>query len=257
MDNIPQFSVITIVRNDAVGLAATAESVRKQTLDSTEWVVIDGDSTDETKRLALSYHDERTQVLSEPDKGIYDAMNKGLALAKGEYVILRNAGDLLMSEDVLQRLSEQLDREEHDVLYCGSIMDFGVARIVRRPKHLMYILHGQPGLHQATVFRRSVHIADLYDDSYKICGDYDVITRMWAKGLRFGRSDLLLSVNEFDSASASSRSKMLLLKEAYKIQRRNLKLNPVLMGLSLAYRSLSSILSKILTTLRSLREGKS
>ena len=98
------FTVITINLNNAEGLKKTIESVLAQERSLYEYIVIDGASTDGSVELAKSYGDKIDCFISEPDKGIYNAMNKGIALAKGEYVIFMNSGDCFASADVLHRV---------------------------------------------------------------------------------------------------------------------------------------------------------
>jgi putative colanic acid biosynthesis glycosyltransferase len=247
----PRFSIVTVVRNNAEGLERTRASLRAQTFADYEWVVIDGASTDGTAARVLGLAEEGARVLSEPDTGIYNAMNKGLARAAGGYVILLNAGDRLAAADVLKKVDAALrDRDEPDVLYGGSVMQFPGRRFARPARRPGYIWHGQPGLHQATVFKRRVHVQFPYDEGFRITGDYDVITRMWAAGHGFETCDVTISVNGFDAQSASGRHKMRLIAEAVRCQRRNLKLDWARLCVSVLRRSAVSVLAKALASAR-------
>lgn len=247
MNKAPRFSLITIVRNNAEGLEVTRKSVRSQDFADFEWVVIDGASTDGTAERVLSLAAEGANVLSERDTGIYDAMNKGLVRAHGEYVVMLNAGDSFAANDVLSQVNRELTaRDNPDVMYGGSIMQFPGRRFARPAKDPSYIWHGQPGLHQATLFKRSVHQDYPYDDSFRITGDYDVITRLWAAGYRFESCPVTISVNTFDSQSTSGRNKQKLIAEAIRCQRKNLELGPVKLGISVARRIGVSVVTKLL-----------
>ena len=104
-------SVITVVRNDLAGLIRTAESIAEQSID-VEWIVIDGASSDGSAEAEKGLAYEASEFLSEPDAGIYDAMNKGLQRATGAWIQFLNAGDTYCEESTLIRVNEQLDRTD-------------------------------------------------------------------------------------------------------------------------------------------------
>ena len=103
MDNLPLITVITITFNAESCLVPTMESVSNQTFRDFEHLIIDGASRDNTVSIARRY--ANTRILSEPDNGLYDAMNKGLSMAKGKYVLFLNAGDSFHSPDTLMAYS--------------------------------------------------------------------------------------------------------------------------------------------------------
>jgi putative colanic acid biosynthesis glycosyltransferase len=249
----PLFTIITVVRNNLDGLKLTKSTLDKQTCKDWEWLVIDGDSTDGTKEFALSCCGTRVRAVSEKDRGIFDAMNKGLKLATGQYVIFMNSGDLLATESSLAEVKVVCLAEKPDVLFCSSVMDFGIIRIPRPVKSPSYIWHGQPGLHQATIFNRSEHVKYLYDLGYPICADYDVITRMSAAGLKMRSAPILVSENEFNADANSGRKKVALILEAVRAQRRNLRLGYPQIAVSVLRRCASEVAAKTLTWVDSLK----
>lgn len=142
---MPLFSVITITKNNAIGFARTEKSLKAQTFTDYEWVVIDGDV--------------------EPDNGIYDAMNKGLARATGDYVMFMNAGDCVASSDILAIIAQHCPA---DFIY-GDAFEGGYRKPARSHTR---IHHGMFTHHQAMVYRRDM-IADMrYDEAYPIAADY-------------------------------------------------------------------------------------
>jgi putative colanic acid biosynthesis glycosyltransferase len=243
----PLFTIITVVRNDLNGLKLTKSTLDRQTCQEWEWLIIDGDSSDGTKEYALSCCGERTRAVSEKDRGIYDAMNKGLRLARGQYVIFMNGGDMLATENSLAEAKDACLLEKPDVLFCSSVMNFGIVRIPRRVKSPAYIWHGQPGLHQATIFNRSEHVKYMYDLGYPVCGDYDVITRMAAAGLKMRSASILVSENEFNANATSGRKKVAMILEAARAQRRNLHLGYPRISVSILRRCGSAMAAKSLT----------
>ena len=97
----PKFSLITVTYNAGAVLEDTIQSIITQTYKNVEYILIDGASTDNTMRIIERYRDHIHTVVSEPDQGLYDAMNKGLSLATGDYVCFLNAGDCLHEDDTL------------------------------------------------------------------------------------------------------------------------------------------------------------
>lgn len=156
------FSIITVSRNHLDGLKRTHESLRAQDFNDYEWVVIDGASGDGT----VGYLQTTSAVwLSEPDRGIYDAMNKGIERARGEYLIFMNAGDAFAAPVVLEKLALHAGV---DFIY-GDALEGGAYKHAR--SHTRYA-NGMFTHHQAMIYRRAV-IGDLrYDTNYKIAADY-------------------------------------------------------------------------------------
>jgi len=249
---VPRVSIITIVQNDRSGLERTRASVAEQSFADREWILIDGNSTDDTPSLveALLTSGEALGV-SERDSGIYDAMNKGLTRAAGDYVVFLNAGDRLLDALSLATAFAAInDAGDPDIAFFGSIMDFGDRRIERPTRPISYLWHGQPGLHQATFFRRAVHIQHRFADRYRVCGDYDALTRMAMSGARMQSFPQIVGINSFESGATSGKNKILLAREAMEIQRLVLKLPACKRGLSYARRSINSAAFKVLTALR-------
>ena len=173
----PLFSIITITYNAAATLPPTLRSVEQQTYTNYEYIVVDGASTDATLALVeASSLDAR--VLSEPDKGLYDAMNKGVKMAVGEYLIFLNAGDAFHAPDTLQRVADIIGADRPGVVYGETaIVDaerkFIMMRRLRAPETLTWRSFAQGMLvcHQAFIARRD--IAPLYDLQYRYSADVD------------------------------------------------------------------------------------
>lgn len=175
--NEPLFSIITITFNAENELLPTLKSVSEQNCKDFEHLIIDGASTDGTLALARSQGVKGLRIVSEPDKGLYDAMNKGLRLARGKYVIFLNAGDAFASPVTLEQYASASD-DNPDIIYGDTvIVDEG--RNVLRPRHLSVpdrltldsFSHGMLICHQAFCVRRS--LAPEYDLRYRFSADYD------------------------------------------------------------------------------------
>jgi glycosyltransferase involved in cell wall biosynthesis len=176
MTSTTLLSIITITRNDEQGLGRTIDSVRNQScLSGVEQIVIDGLSDDGTSGLlyneAASWHALR--FISERDDGIYDAMNKGLRLAKGEYSLFLNSGDTLMDSRVLGHLLPILSGERNEWV-VGRILDLAGGNVGRVSQNLPFsqrrFLSGrQQYCHQGTIFRTGI-IREL--DGYQPAAGY-------------------------------------------------------------------------------------
>lgn len=124
-----KLSVITITYNDVEGFRRTVESVESQTWRGFEWIVIDGGSSDGTKVYLESLNPQPDYWVSEPDRGVYDAMNKGIAQAKGEYLLFMNGGDSFCNERVLEEVFNGFP--DGDIVYGDAIYHFrdGVKKV--------------------------------------------------------------------------------------------------------------------------------
>lgn len=172
----PRLSIVTVTWNAREHLAATLKSVLGQTFRDLEWLLIDGGSKDGTVAKAQELCCRswlEPKVVSEPDKGIYDAMNKGLDRAQGDYVLFLNAGDELVAPDTLERLFAQ-ERVE-DVLYAPLVLMRRGAffKLVEVPETLAWqdMLRGMVVSHQGILFAR--HVAPRYDLAFRYTSDHD------------------------------------------------------------------------------------
>lgn len=180
---MPLFSVITVVLNDIAGLMATGKSLAAQTFDEREWIVIDGGSTDG----AVEYlRQSNATWLSERDRGLYDAMNKGIDRATGEYLLFLNAGDELADESVLARLAsaarDRLQGAAVAALIYGDALDYDADRpgvmLYRRARSDRSIWYGLFARHQAMLFQRDALGELRYNPENRIAGDYEFVARL-------------------------------------------------------------------------------
>lgn len=180
------FSIITITFNAADTLPPTLQSVVQQSFGDYEHLIIDGASKDDTLAVAASYgRDDRRHIFSEPDKGLYDAMNKGLRLAKGDYILFLNAGDSFADSSVLQKFADAAAATP-DIIYCDTMLVDATRKIVGKrhldaPKHLSFrsFASGMLVCHQAFCVRRD--LAEPYDLSYRFSADYEWCLRCLRK----------------------------------------------------------------------------
>lgn len=225
LTNKPFLSVVTVVYNDREGLARTRRSVVSQYLDAVEWVVVDGGSSDGTADDLGADSHPGLRWVSERDRGIYDAMNKGVRMATGDFVVFLNAGDEFAHPKVLDRVAGVLRSADAspDVLLGGATIRLpnGV-EIYWRPHSMTYVRHSIPANHQATFFRRESILPEPYDSSYRVCGDYYVIARLSLNAPRVVYLDEAVAV--FSAGGTSTQRPGLLLWECLRVQREVLRM---------------------------------
>jgi len=218
----PVFSIITVTYNAAQWLERTILNILSQSYPHIEYIIIDGGSTDGTIDIIKQYHEGISFWISEPDKGLYDAMNKGLLHATGEYVWFINAGDKLHTADTLHEIMSSLKKKVSlpDIIYGDTtIVDatghsLGLRRL-RPPKNLTWksFRMGMLVCHQSFIAKRE--IAPLYDLSYKLVSDFDWCIQCLLRAQTTHNTGIILS--DFLEAGMSTVYRKLSLKERYAI----------------------------------------
>lgn len=218
-------SVITVAFKNYEGVVKTRASLAHLSRDPNiefEWIVVDGGSEDGTREFLQKHADEyNLRFISESDKGLYDAMNKGIALARGNFAIFLNSGDVFHPDIALS--VRQLGSKNDDAMYIGDAMlDFGDGHKVRRSaKHGWYIYHSLPASHQAIFFPLSGLQRFPYDLRYRVSSDYALAAKMYREGYSFKRIKGLVS--EFSMGGVSTTNNLQLCQDARNVQRQILK----------------------------------
>lgn len=165
-----RYSIITINYNNKEGLRKTIESVINQTFKDFEYIIIDGGSTDGSLEVINRYAEKITYWVSEPDKGVYNAMNKGITRAKGEYLNFMNSGDTFHSPSVLKDITEMQLKED---IITGSFYDKEkkIVHIIKPQSVTLLTMLKETFNHQATFFSNILFVNNQYDESYKIQSD--------------------------------------------------------------------------------------
>ena len=219
----PKFSVITVTYNAGKVLEDTIQSVVFQTYRNVEYIIVDGNSKDNTLEIVDKYRNRISQVISEPDKGLYDAMNKGILLATGDYLCFLNAGDEFHDNETLQKMVHTLKGKElPDVIYGETaIVDeeghFLHMRRLSAPQTLTWksFKQGMLVCHQAFFARRELTTATPYDLQYRFSADFDWCIRIMkqAKDIHNTRLVLVDYLNE----GMTTRNHKASLKERFRI----------------------------------------
>jgi glycosyltransferase involved in cell wall biosynthesis len=182
---MPKLSIITINLNNKEGLQKSMASVLCQTFTDYEYIIIDGGSKDGSIHIIKENSDKLAYWVSESDKGIYNAMNKGIAQAEGEFVLFLNSGDYLYNAEVLSNMLYE-DCELIDVLYGDLARTFpdGTNDIVKMPETITSTFLFNASLaHPTTFIRRTLFQKyGLYDESYKIAADHAFFIKIFLKG---------------------------------------------------------------------------
>ena len=219
------FSIITVTYNASRWLERTIQSVISQSYPHIEYIIIDGNSTDGTLELIEKYQSSITHCISEPDKGLYDAMNKGLKSASGDYVWFINAGDTLYSENTVREIVNAISSGNLPSIIYGEtqiVDEQGNPLNMRRlkaPEKLTWksFRMGMLVCHQSFLVKRT--IAESYDLQYRFTADYDWCIRCLKKADTIFNTHLILS--RFLEAGLSAVNRKESLKERYKIMCEN------------------------------------
>ncbi len=170
--------------NDPSGFCKTAVSVLDQDPLLVEWIVIDGGSTDCTLDKIDQYRNSISYVISEPDNGLYDAMNKGLVKATGDWVIFMNAGDTFAGPGVVSKLQHACNGDA-DVIYGDWITDYKQFSLLRKTGHPADLWKGMVFSHQAMAIRTGLARRHVFNPAYRIGADYDMVVQLFMAGRKF------------------------------------------------------------------------
>jgi len=198
-----KISIITINLNNKIGLEKTIQSVVNQNYSNIEYIVIDGDSNDGSKDLLRNHKIHK--AISEKDSGIYNAMNKGLAFASGDYCLFLNSGDLIINSNIIEQIATfiSVNNYSEDIIY-GDLVFANKIRNYPSRIDLSYLLSDSLP-HPASFFKREIFDSNklgLYRENYKIVSDWIFYFDAYIKQYKFRHIDKVITV--FDDAGISS-----------------------------------------------------
>jgi glycosyltransferase involved in cell wall biosynthesis len=207
-------SVITVVFNGERHIAQAIESVLATKSSSIEYLVIDGASTDSTLNIVMSYGQKISKVVSEPDLGLYDAMNKGLRLSQGQYVLFLNADDYHVA-GALEKVIAKLETSNPDVLYCDLdyVNEYGAIKRHWCPGSFQILKLKKLWIspHPTTSIKRDL-LMDLqgFDIRYRLASDYDLLLRVFLRSKKIVYLDNLLVKMRLGGVTNSSFKNIIL-----------------------------------------------
>jgi glycosyltransferase involved in cell wall biosynthesis len=184
--NYPLISVVTVVFNGQFFLEKTIQSVIRQNYKNIEYIIIDGGSIDRTLDIIKKYDKQIDYWVSEPDNGIYDAMNKGIDLASGQWINFMNAGDCFYANEVINELLLEIDWQDKDFIYGDHEVEyFNKKKKIVKAGSISKIWKGSQFCHQSVFTRLDQHKKYKFDLSYHIGADFKFFYKCYLKNARY------------------------------------------------------------------------
>lgn len=190
----PKITIVSVCYNVASDLAKTIESVSNQTYNNIEYIVVDGASTDGTIELIKKNSSIVTKWISEPDKGIYDAMNKGIDMATGEWIIFMNAGDVFHNASAIEDVFSKEYSSDVKLIYGDVMLDFGTLGVL--PKKLGRVSREAVPFeicHQSVFTKADILKEIHYDTTFKICADCNSFAEIYRRGYTLEHTPVFIS----------------------------------------------------------------
>ena len=205
-------TVVTAVLNDAGHIEQTILSVISQTDIEIEYIIVDGGSKDGTLELIGKYKDKISLLISESDRGVYDAMNKGIKYSTGDFVYFLNSGDVLLNPSILSKIKLEELKERNAIIYGNVVVAYGNIEALEKPRPFFNSKMKFKGIgicHQSMFFPGELIRNEKYDLSYKIAADYDLVYRLWRKGTEFLYKDITIAKYDWGKGISSNPYKLL------------------------------------------------
>ncbi len=204
----PKVSIVTVTYNCENEIENTIKSIISQTYSNIEYIIIDGASKDRTLSIINKYKQHITICISEPDKGIFDAMNKAINMATGKWILFMNAGDSFINNDIVKNIFNNFNYDEN----IGVI--FGDAFFVKRGEKKLYksrpfysekIKYKEMGICHQSIFCRT-DLAKLikFDIKYKYAADYNMIMQIYKKGYAFYNLNYPIAIYDLTGLSTNN-----------------------------------------------------
>lgn len=203
MTSTPRISVVTIVKNNPQGFLITAKSILEQSYDKSEleWIVVDGLSDDCTTHYVKALAHHMAKCIIEDDSGIYNAMNKGIKHASGDWMFFMNADDAFYSEHTIQAYVDKIT-EQDDFVFSDVLRREDKKIHAYRPEDEHWL--GMAQDHQTVCGKVSIYKSLMFDEAFKVAGDFDFFSRARNKGYSFRKLEGFIGcIKPFDSGASS------------------------------------------------------
>ena len=200
-----KLTIITVCYNAEKEIEETIQSIIYQTYSNIEYLIVDGLSKDRTVDIIKRYEGSKIRWISELDKGLYDAMNKGIKMATGDWICFMNAGDKFLDNKVVESVFSRNILVDTGVVYGDVVLDYTpYGLVLKRMNHLEGVQQALGLCHQATFTRTSLLKERQYDLSYRIFADINAFYIMWEKGIKFQYVPVTFALFEaFDGVSST------------------------------------------------------
>lgn len=185
LNALPLVSIITVVYNGEKYLEETIKSVINQTYTNIEYIIIDGDSTDGTVSIIRRYEDKISYWVSEPDNGIFDAMNKGIDVSTGKWINFMNAGDSFYANNTLWEVFSTNNYQNIDVIYGNHNVIYSSKTRIAKAGDIKNIWKGSQFCHQSSFIASNTHKANKFNFTNKIGADFEFFYTLYKKNKAF------------------------------------------------------------------------
>lgn len=225
---VPKITVVTVCFNAEDVIEKTIESVLNQTYKNLEYIIVDGKSNDKTLEIVERYakKDNRIVYISEEDKGLYDAMNKGINMSSGDYIEFLNAGDFFNSQNVISDVVEYIGSQKADIYYGDIIYEYPDGKQSKRIysqfcQTSLYYLLGDCINHQAIFASKDCFSKNNFDISrYRFCADRDWMIRQKKAGKKYKAMGTTICNYSLEPDSQSVKNEKLVFEEARELIKR-------------------------------------
>lgn len=203
-----KITIITVVYNALNDIEDTLKSIFEQDYSNKEIIIIDGESTDGTLELISKYQDNIDHLISEKDKGVYDAMNKGIKLSNGHWICFMNAGDIFYKDDILNKIfgNEEIN---DDIVIGEHIVDFKKFQRSVKTKNIKLIEYGMPFCHQSAFVKTELYRKKYFDLNYTLAADFNFFYWCYISGINFKTYTFPISIVAAGGLSDSMRTKVI------------------------------------------------
>ena len=201
---LPLISVITVVFNAEELIEATVQNVISQTYENIELIIVDGGSSDSTLSILRQYKKYIRKLVSEPDDGIYNAMNKGVDMASGDWIVFMNAGDQFSSYDVISSIFK-FCRGPEKIIYGDVIVNYGDFSFLKRAGDLARLWTGMKFSHQSAFIEVSYQKYNKYDESFRIAADFNFFLNAYKNQIQFKYVNIPISTVIIGGVSERNR----------------------------------------------------
>lgn len=219
----PTFTVVTVHYNQLPLLKPTVENVLEQEGfgEIIEYIIVDAISNDGTIQYLHNLPAKNNiQLIIERDKGIYDAMNKAILSAIGDYIIFLNAGDTFIEENTLKQIKSVI--KDDDIYFGDTKILFSNFEALAKTKPLTKFWKSLPFIHQSVLLKTSIAKENLFDLNYKYCADYNQLSSLYK--LKYNFVNLNRVITQITAGGASDKYRTAATKEVYKISKANFEL---------------------------------
>ncbi len=212
---MPLVSVVTVSYNAVNCIERTMQSVLGQTYANMEYIVIDGGSSDGTVGIIQKYASQIDYWISEKDGGIYDAMNKGIRQARGEWISFINCGDEYCNSTVLEQVFHSAIENQVGVIYGNILFKYAFGNVEKTPGDLSGFSQYFPIFHPSTLVRTSLMKEYLFDTSFRIAADYHFFYQLYRKKeYKFLYIPVCMAIFDAESGISSTQQNLLFIENA-------------------------------------------